>query len=436
MQFISFFRALWARRLLILGIAAACFLGAAVVSLFLPTRYTAQARVMLDVIRPDPVTNEVLNAGFARAFAQTQVELFADPALAARAVSDLGWLNHEGLRAAYRDTAEAPSEPGYVRWLAQGIISNTRVRVIEGTNVLEIEYAARTPDEARTIVEALRQAYVEQSIEQRRATANRNAEWFGTQTETIRNQLNQAEAQRTAFEREKNIVLQDDYSDPESARLKALAGTTPPPTMPGVSIASGPGPAQTQLAQIDAQIAAQSRELGPNHPDLVALRQTRAAVAQAAAQERSAASASRAPAPSGPSIASQVSQAQAKVIAQREDIATLRQMQTRIDLLREQYGKAAARTAELRQEAQARESGLTPLGQATASSKPSGPPKPLIAMGALGFGLVLGILLALLLELLRRRVRSVADLAIGSVPVIGIISNDPSHRRGGEPAAA
>ncbi len=255
MYFFSFFRALWARRLLIIGIATACFIGAAVVAMFLPTRYTAQARVMLDVIRPDPVTNEVLNAGFARAFAQTQVELFADPSLAARAVNDLGWMRNEGLRAAYVETTDAPSEQGYVRWLAQGVIASTKVRVIEGTNVLEIDYSARTPDEARTIVEALRQAYIEQSIEQRRAAATRNADWFTTQTESIRNQLNQAESQRTAFERQKNIVLQDDYSDTESARLKALAGTTPMPSMPSLSIPSGPGPAQAQLAQVDAQIA-------------------------------------------------------------------------------------------------------------------------------------------------------------------------------------
>lgn len=436
MHFISFFRALWSRRLLILGIAAACFIGAAVVSMFMPTRYNAQARVMLDVIRPDPVTNEVLNAGFARAFAQTQVELFADPALAARAVTDLGWLQLQPLRAAYRNSTDTPTEQGYVRWLSQAVIANTKVRVIEGTNVLEIEYAARTPEEARKVVDALRQAYIEQSIEQRRATAARNAEWFIAQTDAIRNQLNQAEAQRTAFERENNIVLQDDYSDTESSRLKALAGTTPMPAMPSVSIPAGPGPAQTQLAQIDAQIAAQSRELGPNHPDLVALRQTRAAVAQAASQERAAAAAARAPAATGPSIASQVSQAQARVIAQRDDIAKLRQMQARIDLLREQYGKAAARTAELRQEAQARESGLTPLGQATASNIPAGPAKPLIVGGALGFGLVLGILLALLLELLRRRVRGIGDLSISSIPVLGVIPYDPSQRRSGAAATA
>ncbi|MDG5489259.1 Wzz/FepE/Etk N-terminal domain-containing protein [Sphingomonas sp. BGYR3] len=429
MYFVSFFRALWARRKLIVSIMLACLIGASVVSIFVPTKYKAQARVMLDVIRPDPVTNEVINAGFARAFAQTQVELFADPALAARAITDLGWPKREDLRAAYVASTDQPSEQGFIRWLAQGVTLNTTARVIEGTNVLEIEFVDTNPDRARTIADALRQAYIEQSIDQRRETATRNADWFANQTEKIRRELNQAESQRTAFERANNIVLQDDYSDTESARLKALAGTTPMPSMPSVSIPVGPGPAQTQLAQIDGQIAALSRELGPNHPDLVALRQTRTAVAQAAAQERAAAAASRAPAATGPSIASQVSQTQAKVIAQRDEIAQLRQMQARIDGLREQFSKAASRTAELRQQAQAREGGITLLGQATTSNKPVGPLKAVIIGGAAAFGLVLGILLALLFELLRRRVRSVSDLSIESVPVIAIIPFTNPDRR-------
>jgi uncharacterized protein involved in exopolysaccharide biosynthesis len=192
-------------------------------------------------------------------------------------------------------------------------------------------------------------------------------------------------------------------------------------------------PSGTQLAQVDAAIAQASQALGPNHPEMQELQRRRVALAGLAAQERAAAgaaananaSAASRSASAGASAASQAYQAQrSRVIGQRGELEQLRRLQTEIDVRREQYAKTAARAAELRQQAEISDAGLTPLGAAETPGAPVSPNRPLILLGAFGFGLAFGILLALLLELLNRRVRGIEDMAsLGEVPLLAVISS-------------
>ncbi|MGJ3628328.1 Wzz/FepE/Etk N-terminal domain-containing protein [Sphingomonas sp. MMS24-JH45] len=67
MSFSQFFRILWARRFVV-GIATlTCFVAAVTVGLVLPPRYSADARLMFDNFKPDPITGEVMSTQFARA---------------------------------------------------------------------------------------------------------------------------------------------------------------------------------------------------------------------------------------------------------------------------------------------------------------------------------------------------------------------------------
>jgi uncharacterized protein involved in exopolysaccharide biosynthesis len=184
-------------------------------------------------------------------------------------------------------------------------------------------------------------------------------------------------------------------------------------------------PSAMQLAQVDAQLASSLQTLGPNHPDIIALRQQRSALASAAAQERAAAA--RSMGGGGPSLSSQVSQQQQKVIGQRGKIDELRKIQASIDVLRDQYNKTMSRSGELSLEGASRESGVTLLGSAVAPLKPSSPKTLLILMGSIAVGLGLGVVISLGTEFLHRRVRGVEDVSIGSIPVIGVMPRNPAR---------
>ncbi|MFN5779749.1 MAG: Wzz/FepE/Etk N-terminal domain-containing protein [Novosphingobium sp.] len=411
MNFEQIFRLLWARRGLILIATIASLLAATVAGMILPPRYKAHARVMLNVVKPDPVTGEIIASQFARAYVRTQTELIRDYRIAGTVVDMLGWASSPELAEQYANR-RTDDVRDFRRWMAQNVIDNTGAELIEGSNILDISYTTSSPQGAAAVAEALRQAYVQQAIAFRREDAGADSEWFRNQTAKLKEQLTAAEQRKSEFERANGIVLDDQDVDQEVRRLTALAQSSPQQTGPAIAVGAG-NPNAAQIAQLDAAISTAERTLGPNNPQLQDLKRQRAALASANT------GAVVSTGPTGPSIGAQYTSQLQKVLAQRGKSDEARRLSIDVAVLRDQYQKASARSAELEQQSEATESGLTLLGSATAPDKPSFPNWPLIIFGSLGLGLLLGVLAALIAELLARRVRSVADLRFDDLPVLG-----------------
>ncbi len=416
----QFFRILWVRRSIIIVTLLAAMLAAIAVIKLVPPRYEAASRVMLDIVRPDPVTGEAMNSSFARAYTKTQIELIKDYRVAGRVVDMLGWTGSAELAAQYRASG---SDTDFRRWLAQLIIDRTDVDMIDASNILEIRYSGPQPDSSAVVADALRTAYETQTMLFKQQAAARNAAWFERQTAELRTQLAAAEARKADFERANGIILQDNSVDTDSARLAALAQSAMPAPVAMPSAAPAISPSQTQLAQIDAAIASASATLGPNHPDLINMRRQREVVAAAAAREAAAMRAASAPVRSGPSPTAMFDAQRTRVLEQRGNLAEARQLAGDVSILRDQLTRTAARAAQLQQEAQSTETGLTRLGSAVAPDSPVFPKKVPVMLGSIAIGLGLGVLLALLTELLNRRVRGTDDLWIDGVPVIGVMAS-------------
>jgi uncharacterized protein involved in exopolysaccharide biosynthesis len=378
---------------------------------------------MLDVLKPDPVTGEVISSSFARAFVPTQTELIRDYRVTGRVVDRMGMLKSSALQAQYDASAKGGTD--FRRWIANQISDNIQATNLQGSNVVVISYAAGDPETAANMANAVRDAYVEETVGSRRGDAAQTANFFERQLGDVRGQLTAAEERKVAFERANNIVLLADDSDADSARLQAVAGSAPPPaTVVGGGGGGGGGAAESaQLAAIDAKIAAASATLGPNHPVLQDLRAQRAAASSAASRARSGGG-------GGVKIigggGGDIAGARARVLAQRDKVEEAKRLQSDVSVLRDQYTKMAARAADLRQQAASNESGITLLDSAVQPRQPD-PPAPLVIVaGALVSGLALGILLSLGFELLYRRVRGIDDLTGLDVPIIGVINKSPA----------
>lgn len=421
MNFEQIFRLLWARRMVIVIATIACLFAATVAGMILPPRYEAHARVMLNVVKPDPVTGEIIASQFARAYVKTQTELIRDYRIAGRVVDILNWGSSPELAERYANR-RSDDLRDFRRWMAQIVINNTNAKLIEGSNILDISYTAPSPQGAAAVAEAIRRAYIEQAIAFRREDAGSDADWFRNQASKLKEQLTAAEQRKNAFERANGIVLDDQNIDQEARRLAALAQVAPQQGAPAVAVAAS-NPAAGQIAQLDAAISTAERTLGPNNPQLQDMKRQRAALASAAVQPTYSTG------PTGPSIGAQYNAQLQKVLAQRGKADEARRLSVEVAVLREQFQKASTRMAELEQQSQSIESGLSLLGSATAPEKPSFPNWPLIIFGSLGLGLLLGIVAALLAELLARRVRSAADLRFGDLPVLGEMA--VPARRGG-----
>lgn len=412
MSIFQFLRILWAHRWITLATTACTLVGAIVAVLIVPPRYEAVSRVMLNTLKPDPVTGEMIGGPAARTYVTTQTELIKDYEVAGKAVDQLGWASSPDVITRYQVSDNGGMD--IRRWLAQRIITSTSVKVVPGTNILEISYRASSPTEAKSMADALRNAYIESTLDTRRREATRTADWYEVQARREQALLNAADAAKTAYEKEHGIVMQADNTDVETARLRALSSQAAAPTMvaPAMPVTS---PSAVQLAQLDAAIAQATKTLGPNHPQMVQLRAQRATLAQMANQElaagRSAANAAaNAASASAAALQREVASQTSKVISKRDQIEKLTQLQSEVNVRRQQYNSSMARVAELRREASVADVGITALGEAATPQKPSFPNTPLILGGALGLGLGFGVLISLLLELFGRRVRSEEDL--------------------------
>jgi succinoglycan biosynthesis transport protein ExoP len=160
----------------------------------------------------------------------------------------------------------------------------------------------------------------------------------------------------------------------------------------------------------------------------VAMKARRAIVAQVAAQEAAAQRAAQAAAAAaagagGGALDRAVQQATSKVIANRDKIERLNQLQAEVSLRRAQYERSMERIATLRKEAAVADTGITSLGDAITPQSPKWPNKPLVIGGAFGLGLALGLMLSILVELFGRRVRGPEDLASSlDVPMLAFVA--------------
>jgi uncharacterized protein involved in exopolysaccharide biosynthesis len=286
----------------------------------------------------------------------------------------------------------------------------------------------------------VRKAFLEESLSYKREAALKSAEWYTQQAEAARKALTDAENTRTAYARANGIVLTSANTDLDTQKLEQLEGqsvaATAAPTV--TSGSSAMGPAAIQLAALDQQIEQAATTLGPNHPMFQALQRQRTVVAAAAAREKTAVAASSGV--NAGAIRSAANAQKSQVIAKSEKLDQLVRLQRDVELKKEQFLKASSRVGDLRLEANSDDAGMTTLGEATAPESPYFPNIPLIIGGAAGFGLGLGVLIALLVELLGRRVRSTEDLelAVGA-PVFGVIQTGfslPSRLRRGYRMAA
>ena len=444
MSLVQFMRVLLARWTIIAGTIVAALVVALAVAKLLPPQYPAKARVIFDVIKPDPVTGAVIASQFERSYTLTQIELITDQRVAGEVVDRLKMTEDPVL--IHKFESNSNGEEDLRRWLVKRVIDHTKADLLEGSNILEITYTAEDPATAKRAVSALRDAYIDASLRFRTDAAGRTADWYLDQAAKAQHALATSEAARSAFEKEHNIVMVPGGGDAETAKLDGLqnalmmargsSGSVEASVAQNTQTAPQVEALRSQLNAMDDAVAQAAEKLGPANPTYIGLVQRRGLLAGQLARETSAArslggSSTAASRASVSQLQSEYDAQRSKVLAMKPELDQLAQLQRETDLRRQQYEKAAERAADLRLQASVSETGLVVLGEALASPRPSFPNMPLIAALALGGGLALGLFAAVIVELLSRRVRSSEDLAYAAkVPVLAVIGNPRQPRTG------
>jgi chain length determinant protein EpsF len=422
---------------------------AVVISKLLPKQYTSETTLVLDV-RTDPLVATLVPSFSAPSYVATQTEILLSERVATRVVKMLGLAQNPKAVEQWREETEGrlPLETFYGQQMLRGL----KVEPGRGSSLLTVSFTASDAKFAAAGANAFAQAYMDTVVELKVDPAREYARFFDERIKQLRGDLEAAQERLSAFQQKKGIVVTNERMDQEVSRLTSLetalaaalteqadassrqagsGGEASADVVASASVQSLRG----ELARAQAQLTEIGARFGTSHPQRI---EAEARVAelrnQIAAEMRrvggGTASVNR--------IATQkVAELKGMVEAQKRAVLQLRSQRDEasvllrdVDTAQRAYDAVAQRRTQLATEAQAEQ---TPARVLSPAIEPLNPSKPNLVKNAL-VGVILGLLggvgLAFLLEVIDRRVRSAEDLmAYGDVPVLGVMSNATGRPR-------
>ena len=284
-------------------------------------------------------------------YAATQIELITDPTVAGQVAEQMGWLSDPQLIAAYQSRSSG-DQRDFRSWLAQIIIDNTKAKILARQQYhrdhLQRRQRRSTP---RPAAEILRKVYIDNCVfTAPRGRRRRTPSSTSSRRSKRRRPSTPRSTAETTFERQNGLVMANDKIDVDSARLQALRGLPRRRRLgAGRDRARPTRRPRWNWRRSTPRSPRSSKVLGPNNPDLQALKSRRAALAATVAQERAANKAMTSRARPTPAPSSARWQAQkSKVIANSDKIGRLTQLQNEVNMRREELNHIQERITQYR----------------------------------------------------------------------------------------
>ena len=431
-----------------LGMLVATLIVGSVAFLQLPKSYTATSSLVFDVRSPDPLSG--VAAPVQQFYTSTQVDVINSPRVARKVVSELRMADSPSVKRQWQDATDGKGR--FEAWLGDALRKFLKVTATKDNNVITISYTSEDPVFAAAVANAFAQAYIEVNIELKTEPARQFSRWFGEQGKQARANLEQAQARLSDFLQKNGIVTTDEKFDAETTRLNdlnsqltAVQGQTfdfqtkyknADDTLPEViqnTVISG---LRTDIAKQEASLQEAARNLGKNHPQYQRMETQLAAIKKQMELEMTRVT-------KGFSTSSSVgrgrdAELRAVIAAQKKKLLELKTLRDRLAVLQRDvdgaqaaYTSVAKRYNESDLQSQLTQTNVSTLSSAELPSEPSFP-VPLKFFGvvvAIGVALAGGI--AILLELLDRRIRSIDDLTrMLELPVLAVIERPPLKQPG------
>ena len=448
MALIQYLRIIWARKWLVLGLFVLVAAIGIPVTLSQTKQYTAETSLIVEM-RIDPALGALAPALAAPSYMATQIEILKSERVASRAVKLLGVERSATAVAEWREVTKAkiPLERYFADKLSRGL----SVEPSRGSNLINLSFSAPDPLFAQAAANAFAQSYMDVSVDLRVAPARQSATFLDDQTKALRANLEAAQTRMSKFQQSKGIVVSDERLDQENARynslITALAGaqaervdtsvrqsSTGGEMSPDVLSSAAVQGLKSQLGAAQTKLSELSGIVGANHPSRIQLEtQVRELSRQLSAETRRVAGGTTAVnRGSGQKVAelqSMVDQQKKQLLAMRSDRDQIAVYQRDVDSAQRAYDAVAQRLSVINLEGQNNQANTRLLSPAVEPLEPSRPKIMVGILGSLLGGLAAGVLAALGLEMLNRRVRMPEDLLVmAGVPVIGVLRPANSKR--------
>jgi len=452
MTFQQFLLILRARFWVIAGILVFVFLAVLAVSLLIPKKFTATTSLVVDA-KSDPIMGGGLPSQMMPGYLATQVDIISSSRVAQRVVALTRMDQVPLIQDQWR---EATGGEGDIRvWLADALKKQLEVKPSRDSSVIQVSYVGTDPQFAAAIANAFAQAYMETNLELKVEPARQYAQWFNERTKGLRDDLETAQRKLSEYEQVNGIIAGDGRFDVENARLAELnsqlvmvqgqradsrsrqsqagAAESLPEVMANPLISG----LKADVARLEAQKGQLLGRLGANHPEvakvdaeIASLRQRVAAETQRVAS--SLGTTSRISVAREAEISAAVEEQKARVLelkAHRDQISVL---QRDVENAQRAYDLVTQRLAQTSLESQTQQTNIAVLTPAVAPLEHSSPRLLLNLALAIFLGSLVGVGVALILELIDQRVRGEEDLAqLSGIPVLGVVPATDRFRRSG-----
>jgi len=444
-QLLLTLKARWWVVLLTLALVVTLVVG---VTLVLPKQFTATAAVVVDVKSPDAL-NGLVMGNAAAGYMATQLDIINSSRVAQAVVRKLRLDQNLTVRQQWQDATGGQAD--LVNWLSAMLMKNLDVLPSRESNVINIAYSATDPQFAAAVANAYAQAYIEVNLELRVAPARQFAAFFEDQTKAARAQLEQTQAALSSYQQEHGITSADERLDYETARLNETSSqltvmqgelTDSQSKRGGKSdtlteVLQNPviNGLKTDVARQEAKLRDSLTNLGERHPQAQRARaELNSLKSQLASETQRVLAGIETTYQVGKQREDQLQAAlatqKARVLElnkQRDDLAVLRR---EVESAQRSYEQVSGRASQTNLESQANQTNISLLTPAAVPMAASKPKVFLNALVSVILGTVLGIGLALALELFNRRVRSASDLmdALG-LPVLGQIGASVAQQK-------
>jgi len=435
-QLLLILRARWWVVMLTLIITVA---STVVISLILPKTYTTTAALVVDSKSKDPVTGAILPAQLLPGYLATQVDIIQSHNVALRVVDNLKLTQYPGVKEDFQKDTQGRGDIRH--WMADLLLKKLDVQPSRESSVLQINFSGSEPQFSAAIANAFAQAYIQANLDLRVEPAKQINSWYEGQVKHLRDNLEMAQAALTKFQRSKGLVVGDERSiDVETARMAELSTQLVAAQSQSFDSSARQGQSQNALAEVELNPVVQglkrdllaaetnlsqlSEKVGRNHP------QYQAADAQAKAIREKLNTelklATRTVGTTAKVAQGREAELRAALGAQKVKVMAMKKLRDEasvllrdVDNAQQLYDAALQRAGQSRLESLTTQTDIAVLNPAIPPVDPSSPRVFLNTLLSIFLGGFLGIGLALLLELLDRRVRSSNDLVASlGIPVL------------------
>jgi chain length determinant protein EpsF len=438
-QYLLVFRA---RYKLALAVALAALAIAIPVILCWPKQYTATTSMVLDIRSPDPLTALLMPNSMA-----TQEDIVKSDRVARKVIALLKLEDDAALHAQWQ---ALDGKSSFEAWLIERLQKSLVINPVRReANTITIQYKSSDARFAAAAANAFGQAYVDAMIELKVEPAKQYARWFGEQGKNLRESLEAAQARLAAFQQRKGIITRDEALDAETTRLNELTSQFTAAQGEGVEARSKQRSAanaevlpdvlsnaviqglRAEIARQEAKLKDAAGNLGRNHPQFRGMEAELAELkARLAGEMHNVAGSYSAARSVGASKETELRTAvdgqRKKLLALHADRDQLAVLQRDVDAAKNAYETVERRYNHTSLESQATQTNVFLLRPALEPHSPSSP-RPLRDCGlALLGAILLGLAVALVRELLDRRVRCVDDVThLLEMPVLVILARGP-----------